>query len=329
MMQKEDNQLMIIFLFVIDILLLKIYNYCKLKFRKEIEMPQQQFKITQILTVKNSNLEVSFYQLAVTRLVNQKVITVHNGQALFNNIPLQVGDYILINHDKVTTLPEQSFNVLFGNSELTISGSSNHDLDELEKKNKELQDNNARQVVTINRLQKLLNDFKAKNDDLRKRFENINSVQERLIIEKDKLKRENARLNKVIDRMKLNAVETITADKKPVKSVVAKKAVSKSTVKKSIKTDKKAANKAVADNKRFKQLRSMNKEQLNETLNLDNIPLKERFDKSPDLYILAMNASSKAELSRWLHRGKSTIYDWVKATNNKDIKKHFEETKKK
>ena len=62
---------------------------------------------------------------------------------------------------------------------------------------------------------------------------------------------------------------------------------------------------------------SVNK--LTKTLALDKIPVKQRFDNSKDLRILALKATSQAELARWLHRGSSTIQDWTRATDNDEI----------
>lgn len=109
--------------------------------------------------------------------------------------------------------------------------------------------------------------------------------------------------------------------KKTVAKPKTKKAVKKTTNKSY--NDIKPATLSVADEKRFKELRAMSANKLAKTLSLDKIPVKQRFDNSQDLRILALKATSQAELARWLHRGSSTIQDWTRATDNEEILKHF------
>lgn len=117
--------------------------------------------------------------------------------------------------------------------------------------------------------------------------------------------------------------------KKPAKPT-AKKVVAKPKTKKAVKksanksyNDIKPATLSAADEKRFKTLRSMPANELDRTLILDKIPVKQRFNKSKGLRLLALKATSQAELARWLHRGSSTIQDWIRATDNEEILKHF------
>lgn len=118
--------------------------------------------------------------------------------------------------------------------------------------------------------------------------------------------------------------------KKSTAKPTAKKAVAKPKTKKSVKksantsyNDIKPATLSVADEKRFKELKAMSADKLAKTLALDTIPVKQRFDNSKDLRILALKAKSQSELARWLHRGSSTIQDWTRATDNEEILKHF------
>lgn len=118
--------------------------------------------------------------------------------------------------------------------------------------------------------------------------------------------------------------------KKSVTKPTAKKAVAKPKPKKAVKkstntsyNDIKPATLSVADEKRFKELKAMSANKLAKTLGLDKIPVKQRFDNSKDLRILALKATSQSELARWLHRGSSTIQDWTRATDNEEILKHF------
>lgn len=118
--------------------------------------------------------------------------------------------------------------------------------------------------------------------------------------------------------------------KKSTAKPTAKKAVAKPKIKKAVKkstntsyNDIKPATLSVADEKRFKELKAMSANKLAKTLALDKIPVKQRFDNSKDLRILALKAKSQSELARWLHRGSSTIQDWTRATDNEEILKHF------
>lgn len=148
---------------------------------------------------------------------------------------------------------------------------------------------------------------------------------------------------KVIEKSTEKSMEKSTAKKsvsKPTtkkatakpkaKKSVAKKVVAKPKTKKAVKkttnksyNDIKPATLSAADEKRFKELRTMSADELAKTLSLDKIPVKQRFDNSKDLRILALKATSQAELARWLHRGSSTIQDWTRATDNEEILKHF------
>ena len=118
--------------------------------------------------------------------------------------------------------------------------------------------------------------------------------------------------------------------KSKVKKPTAKKVVVKPKTKKAVKkttnknyNDIKPATLSAADEKRFKELRAMSANKLAKTLALDKIPVKQRFDNSKDLRILALKSTSQAELARWLHRGSSTIQDWTRATDNEEVLKHF------
>ena len=118
--------------------------------------------------------------------------------------------------------------------------------------------------------------------------------------------------------------------KPKVKKPTAKKAVAKPKTKKAVKkttnknyNDIKPATLSAVDEKRFKELRAMSANKLAKTLALDKIPVKQRFDNSKDLRILALKSTSQAELARWLHRGSSTIQDWTRATDNEEVLKHF------
>lgn len=140
---------------------------------------------------------------------------------------------------------------------------------------------------------------------------------------------------KVVTKPKVK--QTVT--KPTVKKAVAKPKVKKPTAKKVVakpktqKAVKKSANKSyndikpatlsAADERRFKELKAMSANKLAKALALDTIPVKQRFDNSKDLRILALKATSQAELARWLHRGSSTIQDWTRATDNDEILKHF------
>lgn len=118
--------------------------------------------------------------------------------------------------------------------------------------------------------------------------------------------------------------------KPKAKKPTAKKVVAKPKIKKAVKkpanknyNDIKPATLSAADEKRFEELRAMSANKLTKTLALDKIPVKQRFDNSKDLRILALKATSQAELARWLHRGSSTIQDWTRVTDNEEILKHF------
>lgn len=118
--------------------------------------------------------------------------------------------------------------------------------------------------------------------------------------------------------------------KKPATKSTAKKVVAKPKTKKAVKksvnknyNDIKPATLSAADERRFKELKAMSADKLAKTLALDTIPVKQRFDNSKDLRILALKATSQSELARWLHRGSSTIQDWTRATDNEEVLKHF------
>lgn len=118
--------------------------------------------------------------------------------------------------------------------------------------------------------------------------------------------------------------------KKPATKPATKKAVTKPKTKKAVKkttnksyNDIKPATLSAADERRFKELKAMSADKLAKTLALDKIPVKQRFDNSKDLRILALKATSQSELARWLHRGSSTIQDWTRATDNAEVLKHF------
>lgn len=349
----------------------------------------RQLQITQVAEINSSNIKVTFHQLAVTRLINQGILRLGDHKAFFNDREINLQDYILIDQHSITVLSPQAFEFLF-NSINTSSSSAvqnSEPLKKLQRNNEELKASNARQMVTINQLQNLLNDFKTKNDNLRERIRSARQQQEQLAIDRQNLKEENLRLQKLVKRLQEERKKQATAEekaektvdkkadekavakpkdkkpatkptakkivakpkvKKPVTKPTAKKVVAKPKVKKSAtksiakkvtvkpktkKAVKKTANKnyndikpatlSVADEKRFKELRSMPANELAKTLALDTIPVKQRFDNSKDLRILALKATSQAELARWLHRGSSTIQDWTRATDNEEILKHF------
>lgn len=148
---------------------------------------------------------------------------------------------------------------------------------------------------------------------------------------KDKKPATKSTAKKVVTKPKAKkpAAKKVVAKPK-VKKPTAKKVVAKSKTTKAV---KKSANKnyndikpvtlSAADERRFKELKAMSADKLAKTLALDKIPVKQRFDNSKDLRILALKAESQAELARWLHRGSSTIQDWTRATDNEEILKHF------
>lgn len=135
---------------------------------------------------------------------------------------------------------------------------------------------------------------------------------------------------KVVAKPKVKKPITKPKTKKPATKSIAKKVVAKPKTKKAVKkttnknyNDIKPTTLSAVDEKRFKELRAMSANKLAKTLALDKIPVKQRFDNSKDLRILALKATSQAELARWLHRGSSTIQDWTRATDNDEILKHF------
>lgn len=337
----------------------------------------RQLQITQVTEINSSSVKVTFHQLAVTRLINQGILRLGDHKAFFNDREINLQDYILIDQHSITVLSPQAFEFLFDSTNTSSSSATQNSepLKKLQRNNEELKASNARQVVTINQLQNLLNDFKTKNDNLRQRLRSAREQQEQLAIDRQKLKEENLRLQKLVKRLQEERKKQATAeekaiDKKPAEKVVAKpkvkkpatklkakkpaakptakKAVVKPKVKKSAtkptakkvvakpktkKAVKKSANKSytdikpatlsAADEKRFKELKAMSANKLAKTLALDTIPVKQRFNKSKDLRILALKAESQSELARWLHRGSSTIQDWVRATDNAEVLKHF------
>lgn len=341
----------------------------------------RQLQITQVAEINSSSIKVTFHQLAVTRLINQGILRLGDHKAFFNDREINLQDYILIDQHSITVLSPQAFEFLF-NSTNTSSSSATHNsepLEKLQRNNEELKASNARQMVTINQLQNLLNDFKTKNDNLRQRLRSAREQYEQLAIIRQDLKEENLRLQKLVKRLQEERKKQATAeekaektvdkkpaekavakpkDKKPatkktvakpkvkkpatkptakeivvkpkVKKPTAKKAVAKSKTKKAVKksanknyNDIKPATLSAADERRFKELKAMSADKLAKTLALDTIPVKQRFDNSKDLRILALKATSQSELARWLHRGSSTIQDWTRATDNAEILKHF------
>lgn len=176
----------------------------------------------------------------------------------------------------------------------------------------------------------------------------LQKLVKRLQEERKKQATAEEKAEKTVDEKAAEKVVAKPKDKKPATKPTAKKAVAKPKVKKSVakptvkkavaksktkKAVKKSANKiyndikpvtlSTADEKRFKELKAMSANKLAKTLALDQIPVKQRFDSSKDLRILALKATSQAELARWLHRGSSTIQDWTRATDNAEILKHF------
>ena len=323
---------------------------------------ERKLQITQVTEINSSSVKVTFHQLAVTRLINQGILRLADNKAFFNDREINLQDYILIDQHSITVLSPQAFEFLFSSTNTSSSSATQNSelLKKLQRNNEELKASNARQVATINQLQNLLNDFKNKNDDLRQRLRSAREQQEQLAISRQNLKEENLRLQKLVKRLQEERKKQDTAEekaektvekvvakpkaKKPATKPTTKKAAAKSKVKKSVtkkpvakpktkKAVKKTANKnyndikpatlSAADEKRFKELRSMPANELTKTLALDTIPVKQRFDNSKDLRILALKATSQAELARWLHRGSSTIQDWTRATDNEEILKHF------
>lgn len=330
----------------------------------------RQLQITQVTEINSSSVKVTFHQLAVTRLINQGILRLGDHKAFFNDREINLQDYILIDQHSITVLSPQAFEFLFDSTNTSSSATQNSEpLKKLQRNNEELKASNARQVVTINQLQNLLNDFKTKNDNLRQRLRSAREQQEQLAIDRQKLKEENLRLQKLVKRLqeerKKQAVAEEKAEKtvdkkttekvvakpkikkpatkstakkvvakpkvkKPAAKPTAKKAVVKSKVKKAVKksanksyTDIKPATLSAADEKRFKELKAMSADKLAKTLALNTIPVKQRFDNSKDLRILALKATSQSELARWLHRGSSTIQDWTRVTDNAEVLKHF------
>ena len=331
---------------------------------------ERKLQITQVTEINSSSVKVTFHQLAVTRLINQGILRLADNKAFFNDYEINLQDYILIDQHSITVLSPQAFEFLFDSTNTSSSSTTQNSepLKKLQRNNEELKASNARQMVTINQLQNLLNDFKTKNDNLRERLRSAREQQEQLAISRQNLKEENLRLQKLVKRFQEERKKQATAEekaektvdkktaekviekstekskaKKPATKSTAKKATSKPKAKKPItkstakpktkKAVKKPANKnyndikpatlSAADEKRFKELRAMSANKLAKTLSLDQIPVKQRFDNSKDLRILALKATSQAELARWLHRGSSTIQDWTRATDNTEILKHF------
>lgn len=323
---------------------------------------ERKLQITQVTEINSSSVKVTFHQLAVTRLINQGILRLADNKAFFNEREINLQDYILIDQHSITVLSPQAFEFLFNSTNTSSSSATQNSelLKKLQRNNEELKASNARQVATINQLQNLLNDFKNKNDDLRQRLRSAREQQEQLAISRQNLKEENLRLQKLVKRLQEERKKHVTAeekaektvdkktvekavakpkDKKPATKSTAKKAVVKPKAKKAVakpktkKAVKKTTNKSyndikpatlsAADEKRFKELRAMSANKLTKTLAFDKIPVKQRFNKSKDLRILALKATSQAELARWLHRGSSTIQDWTRATDNEEILKHF------
>lgn len=323
---------------------------------------ERKLQITQVTEINSSSVKVTFHQLAVTRLINQGVLHLADNKAFFNDREINLQDYILIDQHSITVLSPQAFEFLFNSTNTSSSSATQNSelLKKLQRNNEELKASNARQVATINQLQNLLNDFKNKNDDLRQRLRSAREQQEQLAISRQNLKEENLRLQKLVKRLQEERKKQDTAEekaektvekvvakpkaKKPATKPTTKKAAAKSKVKKSVtkkpvakpktkKAVKKTTNKSyndikpatlsAVDEKRFKELRAMPVDKLAKTLDLDKIPVKQRFDNSKDLRILALKATSQAELARWLHRGSSTIQDWTRATDNEEVLKHF------
>lgn len=336
---------------------------------------ERKLQITQVTEINSSSVKVTFHQLAVTRLINQGILRLADNKAFFNDYEINLQDYILIDQHSITVLSPQAFEFLFDSTNTSSSSTTQNSepLKKLQRNNEELKASNARQMVTINQLQNLLNDFKTKNDNLRERLRSAREQQEQLAISRQNLKEENLRLQKLVKRLQEERNKQVMANKKAEKTVdkktakkvveksmekstakksvskpttkkvvakpkakksdhkpIAKKVVAKSKTKKTVKkttnnnyNDIKPATLSVADEKRFKELKAMPADKLAKTLALDKIPVKQRFDNSKDLRILALKAKSQAELARWLHRGSSTIQDWTRATDNEEILKHF------
>lgn len=312
----------------------------------------RQLQITQVAEINSSSIKVTFHQLAVTRLINQGILRLGDHKAFFNDREINLQDYILIDQHSITVLPPQAFEFLFDSTNTSSSATQNSEpLRKLQRNNEELKASNARQVATINQLQNLLNDFKTKNDNLRERLRSAREQQERLAIDRQNLKEENLRLQKLVKRLQEERKKQVVAEEKAEKTVetkpaekvvakpkvkksvtkpTAKKPVTKPKIKKAVKksanksyTDIKPATLSAADEKRFKELKAMSADKLAKTLALNTIPVKQRFDNSKDLRILALKATSQSELARWLHRGSSTIQDWTRATDNEEVLKHF------
>lgn len=324
---------------------------------------ERKLQITQVTEINSSSVKVTFHQLAVTRLINQGILRLADNKAFFNEREINLQDYILIDQHSITVLSPQAFEFLFNSTNTSSSSATQNSelLKKLQRNNEELKASNARQVATINQLQNLLNDFKNKNDDLRQRLRSAREQQEQLAISRQNLKEENLRLQKLVKRLQEERKKQATAedkaektvdkkttekpkaektvDKKTAEKAVAKPKAKKPTTKKATakpktkKAVKKTTNKnyndikpttlSAVDEKRFKELRAMSVNKLTKTLALDKIPVKQRFDNSKDLRILALKATSQSELARWLHRGSSTIQDWTRATDNDEILKHF------
>ena len=286
---------------------------------------ERELQITQVMEIGSSTLKVSFFQTAITRLINQGIIRLGSNKAFFNDQEINIQDYILFNRNGITILTPQTFDFIFKDSNLSASVDGiKPDTTELEEEIEKLKASNARQITTITQLQDVLNEYKSKNDSLRQRLSTANQQQERLIISRQQLKEENIRLQKIVhrfDEKDSNIKENVSKEKpkKPLKKIKTQK-VKTSSAKVQ---EKKTKSLSERDEKRFEKLRKMSKEELNKVLNIDDIPVKERFDRRKDLRILALKASSKAELARWLYRGRSTIKGWIKVTKNKEILDHF------
>ena len=177
---------------------------------------ERKLQITQVTEINSSSVKVTFHQLAVTRLINQGILRLTDNKAFFNDYEINLQDYILIDQHSITVLSPQAFEFLFNSTNTSSSSATQNSepLKKLQRNNEELKASNARQMVTINQLQNLLNDFKTKNDNLRERIRSARQQQEQLAIDRQNLKEENLRLQMLVKRLQEERKKQATAEER-------------------------------------------------------------------------------------------------------------------
>ena len=193
----------------------------------------------------------------------------------------------------------------------------------LQKLVKRLQEERKKQATAEEKAEKTIDKKTAEKTVDKKTAEKVIEKSTEKSMEKSTAKKSVSKptTKKVVAKPKAKKSDHKPTAKKVVAKPKTKKAVKKTANKNY--NDIKPVTLSAADEKRFKELKAMSADKLAKTLALDTIPVKQRFDNSKDLRILALKATSQAELARWLHRGSSTIQDWTRATDNEEILKHF------